>query len=101
MSPPPKKLKDKQNVGLDEGSDSDDSPTRKGNSEVSYEAIPPFRDLYPNSDIVKSLMEFGPNIIPLQLIGTMMNYAGNHLLHYIGSILKRKIFFPLHKVVSI
>ncbi len=46
-------------------------------------------------------MEFGQNIIPLQLIGTMMNYTGNHMLHYIGSILKRKIFFPLHKVVSI
>lgn len=68
MSPPPKKLKDKQNVGLDEGSESDDdgiSPSRKGNSEVTYEAIAPFRDLYPNSDIVKCLMEFGPSIIPL------------------------------------
>lgn len=31
----------------------------------------------------------------------MMNYAGNHMLHYISTTLKRKIFFPLHKAVSI
>jgi hypothetical protein len=30
-----------------------------------------------------------------------MNYAGNHILHYIGTVLKRKIFHPLHKVISI
>jgi hypothetical protein len=47
---------------LDEGSDSDEdggnSPTRKG-TDSNYEAIPPFKDLYPNSDIVRCLMEFG------------------------------------------
>ena len=67
MSPPRKKLKDKQNVGLDEGSESDEdgnSPSRKG-TESNYEAIPPFKDLYPHSDIVRCLMDFGPNIIPL------------------------------------
>ena len=30
-----------------------------------------------------------------------MNYAGNHLLHHIATVLKRKIFHPMHKVVSI
>jgi len=55
-------------VGLDEGSDSDGegSPNRGGNSGSSnYEALPPFKDLYPNSDIVRALFEFGPNIVPL------------------------------------
>jgi hypothetical protein len=31
----------------------------------------------------------------------MMNYAGNHMLHYIATVMKRKIFYPLHKVVSV
>jgi len=30
-----------------------------------------------------------------------MNYAGNHMLHYIATVLKRKVFYPLHKAVSI
>jgi hypothetical protein len=30
-----------------------------------------------------------------------MNYAGNHMLHYIQTSLKRRVFFPLHKAVSI
>lgn len=30
-----------------------------------------------------------------------MNYAGNHLLHHIATVLKKKVFYPMHKVVSI
>ena len=86
-------------MGLDEGSDSDTAEDVK--QTTAYEAIPPFRDLYPNSDIVKALNEFGSSIVPLQMIGMMMNYAGNHMLHYISTVLKRKIFFPLHKAVSV
>ena len=93
---------------MDEGSDSDGddngnntSPTKKAESESNYEALPCFRELYPHSDVVRALKEFGPNIIPLQMIGMMMNYAGNHMLHYIASVLKRKVFYPLHKAVSI
>lgn len=98
-------MKNKQNVGLDEGSDSDDSPSVSTSiikdSASNYEPLPPFKDLYPNTDIVRCLKEFGPNIIPLQLIGMMMNYAGNHMLHYIATVLKRKIFYPMHKVISV
>lgn len=45
--------------------------------------------------------EFGPNSIPLTAIGMLMNYAGNHLLKFIDSVYGKKIFFPLHKVVSV
>jgi hypothetical protein len=31
----------------------------------------------------------------------MMNYAGNHILYYIMTVLKRKVFYPMHKVVSV
>jgi hypothetical protein len=85
-------------VGLDEGSDSEGEKNEGG---ASYEAIAPFKELYPHSDIVRAMFEFGPNIIPLQLVGQMMNYAGNHMLHYVQTMLKRRIFYPLHKAVSV
>jgi hypothetical protein len=31
----------------------------------------------------------------------ILNFAGNHLLHYIHTIHRRKIFFPMHKVTAI
>lgn len=75
------KLKENTNIGLDEGNDSEeeaamDSPTKPS----KFEAIQPFKDLYPSSDIVKVMREFGVNIVPLQVIGMMLNYIGNHLL---------------------
>jgi len=45
--------------------------------------------------------EFGPACIPLSAVGMILNFAGNHLLHYIHTIHRRKIFFPMHKVTSI
>lgn len=95
-----KKFKDKNNIGLDEGSDSE-GEEGKTKQPVEYEAIAPFKEIYPHSDIVRALQEFGPSIVPLQLIGQMMNYAGNHLLHYIWTTMKRKVFFPMHKAVTI
>ena len=51
--------------------------------------------------IYKTLHEYGQNIAPLTLIGSYLNYAGNHVLHYIYNIMKKKVFHPAHKVVSI
>ena len=86
------------NVGLEEGNDSEAEDVF---NVEKYEPIPAFKDLYPASDIVRSLREFGPNIVPLSLIGMLLSYAGNHLLAYIFNQLKRKIFFPAHKVISV
>jgi hypothetical protein len=47
------------------------------------------------------MSEYGSFIVPLSMVGMFMNYCGNYILHYIYSVLKRKIFFPCHKVVSI
>lgn len=47
------------------------------------------------------MKEFGPNVVPLSLVGMMLSYAGNHLLAYIFSQYKRKIFYPAHKVISV
>ena len=60
----------------------------------------PYKDLY-TSNISKVLKEFGKNTAPLSVIGHFLNYAGNHLLSYIYQTTKKKVFFPLHKAVSI
>jgi hypothetical protein len=90
------------NVGLDEGNESEeDEGESKPEKKVEYMALNPFKELYPSSDIVNAMREFGPNIVPLSMVGMMMNYAGNHLLHYIYTVMKKRIFYPMHKVVSI
>jgi len=30
-----------------------------------------------------------------------LNYAGNHILHYIYTIMKKKVFFPNHRVTGV
>lgn len=45
--------------------------------------------------------EFGPSCIPLSAVGMIMNFAGNHLLHHIYSVWKKKIFYPMTRVTSI
>ena len=30
-----------------------------------------------------------------------LNYAGNHILHYIQTVMKRKVFYPSHRVTGI
>lgn len=94
------KFKDMMNVGLEEGNDSEE----EAKTEIEgpkYEAVSPFRELYPNSEIVQAMKEFGPNIVPLSVVGMMLNYAGNHLLSHIFTQYKKKVFFPLHKVLSV
>lgn len=56
---------------------------QKNQNKAEYVALPPFKDLYKDSPIIKMAFEFGQQIIPLSAVGTIMNYTGNHLLHYI------------------
>lgn len=46
------------------------------------EVLAPFRDLS-NSGIGLLMQSFGKEIAPLNFVGHFLNYAGNHLLHYI------------------
>ena len=66
-----------------------------------YVALNPFKDLYKHSPLIQMSFEFGPSIIPLSSVGMILNYTGNHLLHFIHSVLGRRIFYPAHKVVSV
>jgi len=45
--------------------------------------------------------EFGNNIIPLSAVGMIMNYSGNHLLHYISTVFHKKVFYPSTRVTSV
>jgi hypothetical protein len=74
--------------------------TKNMKDEMNNEILAPFRDLSA-SHISRVLRDFGKNTAPLAVIGHYMNYAGNHLLSHIHQTMKKKIFYPLHKVVSI
>lgn len=90
------------NIGLDEGMESEDEGDEAAEtSNNKYETLPPFKELYPSSEIVRTMRTYGPNIVPLSMIGMMMNYTGNHLLSHIFNTLKKKIFYPMHKVTGI
>ena len=90
------------NVQLDDSEASDENEqtcTRK--EEYEYIALNPFKEIYKESPLMKMAFEFGPSCIPLNCVGMILNYAGNHLLQYIHVVLRKKIFYPLHKVISI
>ena len=93
------------NQGLDEGDDSDDDAMDEEDvyqpKRYEYIALNPFRDLYKSSPLIQMSFEFGPSCIPLSTIGMILNYTGNHLLHWIHSVMGKRIFFPCHRVVSI
>lgn len=93
------KIKDNRKIGLEEGNDSEGEEEKP--SESQFIALSPFQDLYPNSSIVKFMKEFGQNIVPLTMVGMLMNYAGNHLLHYIFQQYNQRVFHPGHQVISI
>lgn len=109
-SPERKKLKDMLKCGLEENGDSESSDAEEGSGPVGpppktgtfdYVALTPFKDLYKHSPIIQMAFEFGPSCIPLNAVGMILNFTGNHLLHYIHTIHRRKVFFPMHKVQSI
>ena len=53
------------------------------NQNFEWVALNSFKDLYRSSPIFNQMCDFGPNIVPLSVVGMYLNYAGNHLLHYI------------------
>lgn len=102
--------------GLEEGNCSSDSDGEEGsgttgppprNNVFDYVALPPFKDLYnwkdqsKQSPLVQLAFEFGPSCIPLSAVGMILNFTGNHLLNYIYNVYRRRIFFPMHKVLSV
>jgi hypothetical protein len=74
------KIRNKR-LGLESkaGESSDDEKPSK-----DAQALPPFKDLYKGSPLISMALEFGPSCIPLSAVGMILNYTGNHLLHYVA-----------------
>ena len=103
-SPVRTKLKDMTNQGLDEGDSDEDAMDEEDvyqPKRYEYIALNPFKDLYKHSPLIQMSFEFGPSCIPLSTVGMILDYTGNHLLHFIHSVLGKRIFFPMHRVVSV
>lgn len=50
------------NIGLDEGEEESDDENTGGDEEnkvSKFEAVAPFKDLYPQSEIIKVMREYG------------------------------------------
>ena len=86
---------------------------------IGYLTVPlkPFRLIqHKDCKMFQMMKEYGSKVAPLNVIGTFLNLAGNHMLNYIvNDIIKKdiskkkegdnqsapQIFFPEHKVISI
>jgi hypothetical protein len=95
---PPGNLQKLHNLraGLDDSSD-DEKPT----SSEEIQPLPMFINLYRGSPLVKLCQQYGNSIIPLSIIGMLMNYVGNHLLEYMSHNWHQKVFYPCHTVTSV
>lgn len=48
---------------------------------TAEDVLTPFKDIFP-SNISVLFRKLSKEIIPLSLVGHLLNYVGNHLLHY-------------------
>jgi hypothetical protein len=47
------------------------------------------------------MKQFGPQVVPLSLVGHLLNYIGNFVLYSAYLTNRSKIFYPRHRAVSI
>lgn len=62
--------------------------------------LTPFKELV-NSNLVNMMRKFNKNVLPLSIVGHLLNYVGNHLLSYAFQTQRKKIFYPRHKALSV
>ena len=64
------------------------------------DVLTPFKEIWP-SNISILFRRLAKNIVPLSLVGHLLNYVGNHLLHYAYKSTGKKIYMPMHKALSV
>ena len=79
----------------------EDSEEDEEEKNVPKCTLPAFQDLYPNSDLVRTLIKYGKDIPPLSMVGMLLNYTGNHLLSFIQQVYSKQIFYSNTSVTSI
>jgi hypothetical protein len=83
---------------LAEDSERDEDKKEEVSTRVEFQALHPFKDLYKCTPLYTFMQEFGQNIAPLSVVGTFLNYVGNHFLYYIKAVMKKKVFYANHQV---
>jgi hypothetical protein len=92
---------DEEGGGAEDWVEDDEEEETKPKFKAEYVALNPFKDLYKLSPVIQMAFEFGQACIPLNAAGMILNYAGNHLLHFIATVLHKKVFFPMTRVTSV
>lgn len=82
-----------------EDSERDDNKKEEVSTRVEFHALNPFKEFYKCTPLYNCMSQYGQNIVPLSMVGQFLNFAGNHLLHYIKSVLRKKVFYANHQVV--
>jgi hypothetical protein len=54
-----------------------------------------------NSSIVQVMRQFGKQIVPLSMVGHLLNYVGNYVLFGAYLINRSKIFYPMHRALNV
>lgn len=54
-----------------------------------------------NSSIINVMRQFGKQIVPLSLVGHLLNFVGNYVLFGAYLINRSKIFYPMHRAVNV
>ena len=67
---------------------------------MAEDVLTPFKEIFP-SNISILFRRLSKNIVPLSLVGHLLNYVGNHLLHYAYKTTGKRIYMPMHKAVSV
>ena len=67
---------------------------------TSDDVLTPFKDIFP-SNIALLFRKLNKNIVPLSLVGHLLNYVGNHLLQHAYKSAGKRIYMPNHKALSI
>ena len=67
---------------------------------TSEDVLTPFKEIF-TSNISCVFRKLAKSIVPLSLVGHLLNYVGNHLLHYAFKSSGKKIYMPKHKALSI
>ena len=67
---------------------------------TSEDVLTPFREMF-TSNISAVFRRLAKSIVPLSLVGHLLNYVGNHLLYHAYKSTGKRIYMPKHKAISV
>ena len=67
---------------------------------TAEDVLTPFREMF-TSNISAVFRRLAKSIVPLSLVGHLLNYVGNHLLYHAYKSTGKRIYMPKHKALSV